>query len=136
MIVRLRALHKNTPNKTSQRRFDLSYRYFKFLGDRTKLKGYDRIKYKFKMFTNVKSKMDVVFGAQVLQLVLVGYIFISLMRFKEINTRFYLFLLFGLIVFQMVVPPLFRRYLNAADNMKVTVGNSTTSTGPAGVKRT
>lgn len=64
--------------------------------------------------------MDVVFGAQVLQLVLVGYIFISLMSFKEINTRFYLFLLFGLIVFQMVVPPLFRRYLNAADNMKAT----------------
>ena len=66
--------------------------------------------------------MDIVFGSQVLQLVLVGYIFISLMSFKEINTRFYLFLLFGLIVFQMVVPPLFRRYLNAADNMEVTVG--------------
>ena len=78
----------------------------------------------------------VVFGAQVLQLVLVGYIFISLMSFKEINTRFYLFLLFGLIVFQMVVPPLFRRYLNAADNMKGTVGESTSWNGPMGVKGT
>lgn len=42
MMVRLRALNKNTPNSTSQRRFDLSYKYFKFLGERTKLKENER----------------------------------------------------------------------------------------------
>lgn len=47
MMVRLRALHKNTPNKTSQRRYELSHRYFKFLGNRTQLKENDRRKYSF-----------------------------------------------------------------------------------------
>lgn len=47
MMVRLRALNKNTPNATSQRRYDLSYRYFKFLGQRTKLKENERRKFTF-----------------------------------------------------------------------------------------
>jgi len=47
MMVRLRALNKNTPNATSQRRYDLSYRYFKFLGQRTKLKEDERSKFTF-----------------------------------------------------------------------------------------
>lgn len=47
MMVRLRAINKNTPNLTSQRRYDLSYRYFKFLGERTKLSQYQRKKFKF-----------------------------------------------------------------------------------------
>ena len=63
--------------------------------------------------------IDIILGAQILQLVLVLYIFLSLLRFKENGTKSYLFLLLGLIVFQMVVPPLFRRYLNAADNMNI-----------------
>lgn len=48
MMVRLRALNKNTPNSTSQRRYNLSYRYFKFLGERTKLNNIDRINFTFK----------------------------------------------------------------------------------------
>ena len=63
--------------------------------------------------------VDIVVGAQLIQLVLVVYIFFSLLRFKENGTKSYLFLLFGLIVFQMVVPPLFRRYVSAADNMNI-----------------
>ena len=47
MMVRLRALNKNTPNSTSQRRYYLAYRYFKFLGERTKLKEHERIKFTF-----------------------------------------------------------------------------------------
>ena len=47
MMVRLRALHKNTPNKTSLKRFELSHKYFKFLGERTKLKEEDRRNSKF-----------------------------------------------------------------------------------------
>lgn len=47
MMVRLRALNKNTPNATSQRRYNLSYRYFKFLGQRTKLKENERRKFTF-----------------------------------------------------------------------------------------
>lgn len=47
MMVRLRALNKNTPNATSPRRYDLSYRYFKFLGQRTQLKEDDRRKFTF-----------------------------------------------------------------------------------------
>ena len=48
MMVRLRALNKNTPNSTSKRRYNLSYRYFKFLGERTKLNNIDRINFTFK----------------------------------------------------------------------------------------
>ena len=47
MMVRLRAIHKNTPNLTSERRYTLAYRYFKFLGDRTKLDEINRFKVKF-----------------------------------------------------------------------------------------
>lgn len=47
MMVRLRALNKNTPNQTSQRRYDLAYRYFKFLGERTKLKDNHRLTFTF-----------------------------------------------------------------------------------------
>jgi hypothetical protein len=48
MMVRLRALNKNTPNKTSLRRYNLSLKYFEFLGKRTKLKTTDlRKKFKF-----------------------------------------------------------------------------------------
>jgi len=53
--------------------------------------------------------VDIVLGAQLF----------SLLRFKENGTKSYLFLLFGLIVFQMVVQPLFRRYLNVTDNMNI-----------------
>lgn len=48
MMVRLRALNKNTPNATSQRRYDLAYRYFKFLGERTKLNKDQRKQFKFR----------------------------------------------------------------------------------------
>lgn len=47
MMVRLRALNKNTPNATSQRRYNLAYNYFKFLGERTKLKENERRKFTF-----------------------------------------------------------------------------------------
>jgi hypothetical protein len=47
MMVRLRAINKNTPNQTSQRRYDIAYRYFKFLGERTKLSQDQRKKFKF-----------------------------------------------------------------------------------------
>lgn len=47
MMVRLRALHKNTPNSTSERRYNMSYKYFKFLGQRTKLKQDERKNFKF-----------------------------------------------------------------------------------------
>lgn len=30
MMVRLRAIQKNTPNQTSERRYNLAHRYFKF----------------------------------------------------------------------------------------------------------
>ena len=48
MMVRLRAINKNTPNNTSQQRFDLAYKYFKFLGQRTKLKEDERKKFTFR----------------------------------------------------------------------------------------
>ena len=47
MMVRLRAINKNTPNNTSQKRYNLAYSYFKFLGERTKLKQEQRKKFKF-----------------------------------------------------------------------------------------
>lgn len=47
MMVRLRALNKNTPNSTSQKRYDIAYKYFKFLGERTKLKEDQRRQFKF-----------------------------------------------------------------------------------------
>lgn len=48
MMVRLRALHKNTPNSTSERRYNISYNYFKFLGQRTKLKEHERRLFTFR----------------------------------------------------------------------------------------
>lgn len=47
MMVRLRAINKNTLNSTSERRYDLAFRYFKFLGERTKLSQDQRKKIKF-----------------------------------------------------------------------------------------
>lgn len=48
MMVRMRAINNNTPNSTSKRRYDISYSYFKFLGERTKLKEEERRKIKFR----------------------------------------------------------------------------------------
>ena len=63
--------------------------------------------------------IDLVLIAQYLQLALVLFIFYNLFTFREVKTNYYLFLITSLILFQMVVPPLFRRYLNAADNMNI-----------------
>lgn len=63
--------------------------------------------------------VDIVIIVQILQLLLVLFIFYNLLTFKENKTNYYLQLITILVVLQMVVPPLFRRYLNAADNMNI-----------------
>ena len=63
--------------------------------------------------------VDIVLIVQVLQLLLVLFIFYNLYTFKQNNINYYLILITSLIVIQMVIPPLFRRYISAADDMNI-----------------
>ena len=63
--------------------------------------------------------VDIVIIVQVLQLLLVLFIFYNLYTFKQNNINYYLILITSLIVIQMVIPPLFRRYISAADDMHI-----------------
>ena len=56
---------------------------------------------------------------QVLQLVLVLFIFYNLFTFKQYNVNYYLLLITSLILIQMIIPPIFRRYVSAADDMNI-----------------